>query len=107
MWNECDRRADPAATQALTQRPELVGAICAAQQDQVPKVDPRSRQSRQVKLALGIVPCNRAAAFLRRLGKQQRDRRWTNPLTRPEQFVPRAALESAMRCCVVKRLQAG
>ena len=38
--NERDGCADPATAQALGQRPKLVRAIRAAQQDQIPKVDP-------------------------------------------------------------------
>ena len=70
---ERDSRANAATAQALGQRPKLVRAICAAQQDQVPKVDSHSREDGQVKLALWIAPSNRAAVFLRRLGKQHRD----------------------------------
>ena len=68
--NERDGGADPATAQALGQRPKLVRAIRAAQQDQIPKVDSRGRQGGQVKLALWITPSNRAAVLLRCPGKQ-------------------------------------
>ena len=67
--NERDGRADPTTAQAFGQRPKLVRAICAAQQNQIPKVDSCRRQGGQVKLALRITPSNRAAVFLRRPGK--------------------------------------
>jgi hypothetical protein len=68
--NERDSRADPATAQAFGQRPKLVRAIRAAQQNQIPKVDSCGGQSGQVKLALWITPSNRAAVFLRCPGKQ-------------------------------------
>jgi hypothetical protein len=42
--NKRDGRADPATAQALGQRPKLVRAIRAAQEDQIPKVDTCGRQ---------------------------------------------------------------
>ena len=68
--NERDCRADAATAQAFGHRPKLIRAIRAAQQDQIPKVDSRGRQSGQVKLALWITPSNRAAVLLRCPGKQ-------------------------------------
>ena len=68
--NERNGRSDPATAQAFSQRPKLVRAIRAAQQDQIPKVDTCGGQGGQVKLALRIAPSNRAAAFLRCLCKQ-------------------------------------
>ena len=68
--NERDGRADAATAQALGQRPKLVRAIRAAQEDQIPKVDSRGRQCGQVKLSVRITPGNRATVFLRCPGKQ-------------------------------------
>ena len=104
--NERDSRANPATAQAFGQRPKLVRAIRAAQQDQIPKVDSRGRQGGQVKLALWITPSNRATVFLRRPGKQQCERLWIGRLPWPEQFMHRAALKRAVRCNFIERLQA-
>src|SRR5258706_374725 len=65
MLNARDRRAYAAAAQAFGQRPKLVRTFGAAEQNEMPKVDPRRRQGRQIKLALGIVPGDCAADLLR------------------------------------------
>jgi hypothetical protein len=91
--NERDCRADTATAQAFGHRPKLVRAICAAQQNQIPKVDSCRRQGGQVKLALWITPSNRASVFLRRPGEQQCERLGIGGLSRPEQFMHRATLE--------------
>ena len=104
--NERDGRADPTTAQALGQRPKLVRAIRAAQQDQIPKVDSCGRQGGQVKLALRITPSNRATVFLRCPGEQQCERLGIGGLSRPEQFMHRAALERAVGRYFVERLQA-
>jgi hypothetical protein len=103
--NERDGRADPTTAQAFGQRPKLVRAICAAQQNQIPKVDSCRRQGGQVKLALRITPSNRAAVFLRCPGKQQCKRFWIGRLSWPEQFMHCAALERAVGRYFVKRFQ--
>ncbi len=82
--NERDGRADAATAQAFGQRPKLVRAICAAQQNQIPKADSCRRQGGQVKLSLRITPSNRATVFLRRPGEQQCERFGICGLTRPE-----------------------
>jgi len=74
MLNARDRRAYAAAAQAFGQRPKLVRTFGAAEQNEMPKVDPRRRQGRQIKLALGIVPGDCAADLLRGSGKQHSER---------------------------------
>jgi hypothetical protein len=105
--NERDGRADPTTAQAFGKRPKLVRAICAAQKNQIPKVDSCRRQGGQVKLALWITPSNRAAVFLRCPGKQQCKRFGIGGLSRPEQFMHRAALECRVGRYFVERFQAG
>ena len=73
----------------------------------MPKIDPRGRQGRQVKLALWITPSDSPAVFPRRRGKQQCERFWTGGLPRPEQFMNRTTLKNAARRHFVQRLQAG
>ncbi len=57
--------ADAGTAQTFGQGPKLIGPPIAAQQDQPAQIDPRGRDGGQIKFALGIVPGDSAAGFLR------------------------------------------
>jgi hypothetical protein len=114
-FNGSDGCAHPAASQAFRQRPQLICTMGAAEQDELSEVDTHRCRGRNVKLSIGIAPCDRAAVILCRLlccslcrpGEQQRDGRREIEPAAPEQFMDRTALKRAVGRERIERIQAG